>query len=165
MGIIIQYIDPITDVTVNELGGVNVYKDYKKFLIGVEPDPNRLAGYMADPYFKLSYDVNFKNPAKVARISMRDGCYVYHGNVSADVSSVGDELNTIFNAATSSGQFPGLSIWDALLSAIEYISRGTQYHKDLETLKTEFPSRQLDFNHIPGTPPNGHRVIIWGQAK
>lgn len=109
MGIIIQYIDPI--ITVNELGGVNVYKEYKKILIGVEPDLNRLAGYMADPYFKLTYDVNFKNPAKVARISMKNGCYVYHGNVSADVSSFGDKLNTIFNAATSSGQFPGLYIY------------------------------------------------------
>lgn len=165
MGIIIQYIDPITDVSLNELGGINVYKEYKKILIGVEPDLNRLAGYMSDPYFKLSYDVNFKNPAKVARISMKSGCYVYHGNVSADVSPMGSELNTIFRAATSDGQFPGLSIWDALLSAIEYISRGTAYHKDLKTLKEEFPNLNLDFNHIQGTPPAGHQVIKWGKAK
>lgn len=133
----------------SEAGGVTVYKSSNLY-IAIQPDQGR--NFEKSAYFKVSWQNNFNDNNKVARISMKSAEYIYHLTDGTELDSKTKKaLNAILLSPTTSTKYPNaVNVWDALLYAIAEICnvKYEDVKKNYQTLP-DYSNLQADSKRNP----------------
>ena len=114
--------------------------------------PDEVENFYEDPYIKISWQCDYRNENKIARISIKTWKYVFHNNLTAVVpDKVINRLNELMNETVMNTE---LTYWESILEEITKIYPD----KTLDMLKEEF-------NFVPisdlGEIPDNVRKYDW----
>lgn len=152
-----RLLDQMTGLTI--VAEANVYEDKNnvkkkdRLYIGVFPQGER--GFDKDPYFKVSWQGNFRDDTKVARISMKELDYVIHTGKSVEVpDEIIDKLNDVLQQPCTKKGMTQFTNWDAMLNQI-----ASEYGRPISEFQKKFPFKPIP--HL-GTP-QVKNTIKWGK--
>lgn len=128
---------------ISEAGGVTIFKTQDLY-IAIQPDQGR--NFEKSGYFKVSWQPNFKDNSKVARISMIEPKYIYHINDGVILDSK-INLNYILNLPAAIQRYPkAKTVWDTLVYAIAEICNVN--YDDIKNIYKNIP----DYSNLKADP-------------
>lgn len=131
----------------------NGAKKKDRLYIGIFVQDNR--HFEDDPYFKVSWQSDFRQDNKVARISMKNFDYVVHNKTSVEIpDEIIDKLNDVLPQKCEKNGMTNYSNWDAMLYQVS-----SKLGISLDECKKKFPLKKID--HLG--KPDADRVTKWGK--
>lgn len=120
--------------------------------IGINQSDDR---FKKAPYFKISWQRNFRNDDAVARINLKAGEYEIHNGhtvkVDPEIKSI---LTDLFKMPCEEKGFERYTIWDAMVKQVA----------DLQGISFEEAQKQyppIDFNKVDWKIPKGTHIDRW----